>query len=156
MVRRFCPSTFDLLSWEPPVVEPRFEQAHITNAEHLYAQLCMAMSQVLRDAQAAGMQREAVAATMSTFLEEEYTLDRLNADTAQSRTTHIINAVRLFALIRATRDPRIIQMIAEPIGYAVIDRKWLPAVEATILELQEAEIAERRRAARDKARRALG
>jgi len=154
MVRRsHCPQTLDLLAWEAPAIERRFEQAHITNSAVLYDQLCLAMSRVLRDA---GLSRDEVAAGIGALLGEEYSVDRLNADTAQSKTTHVINALRLIALIRVTRDIRILSMVAEPMGYAVIERKWLPAVEAAILEQHEAEIAARRKAAQEKVRRAMG
>lgn len=150
-----CPDTLDLLSWSPPPVEHRYEDEAVTRAATLHGRLCRAMRVTLDAARERGLSREDVAARMSEFLGEEYSAARLNADTAESKETHVINAVRLMAFVNATGDSRIISLIAEPAGLAVVDRKWLPAIEAALLEQHEAEIAERRRRAQAAVRRAM-
>lgn len=150
-----CTATIDLLSWEPPVVEHRFEDPAITRCATLNGQLCRAMRATLDNCREAGLDRAAVAERMTEFLGETYSVDRLNADVAEAKETHVINGVRLMAFIHATRDPRILSLIAEPLGLAVVERRWLPAIDAAILEQHEAEIAERRKRAQAQVRRAM-
>lgn len=150
-----CGATMDLLTWEAPVIEQRFSDPAITRAATLYGQLCRAMRATLDDCRAAGQDRPAIADRMSEYLGEPYSADRLNADTAESKETHVINAVRLMAFVHATRDPRILSLIAEPLGFALVERRWLPAIDAAILEQHEADIAARRKQAQAQVRRAL-
>lgn len=158
MVRRptpRCDTTMDLLAWEAPVVEHRFDDPAITQAATLYGQLCRAMRATLDACREAGQDRGAVAERMSEYLGETYSADRLDADTAEGKAKHVLNAVRLMAFVHATRDPRILSLITEPLGLAVVERRWLPAIDAAILEQHEADIAERRKRAQAAVRRAL-
>lgn len=142
MSRARCPSTSDLLAWTPPAPEVRFDDPVITRAATRYAQLCRAMSAVLTDVRhEKGLSREEVAARMSVYLGEDYTEARLNADTAESKDTHIINPIRLEAFCDATGDSRVWSLLLEPLGLAVIERRYLPCIEAAVLAEKAEDIA---------------
>lgn len=142
MNRARCPSTSDLLDWTPPAPEVRFNDPMITRAATRYAQLCRAMSAVLTEVrEKKGLSREEVAARMSVYLGEEYTEARLNADTAESKGTHVISPIRLEAFCDATGDSRMWSLLLEPLGLAVIERRYLPCIEAAVLAEKAEDIA---------------
>ena len=155
MSRARCSSTADLLTWTPPAPEVRFDDPVITRAATRYAQLCRAMSAVLTDVrEKKGLSRDEVAARMSVYLGEEYTEARLNADTAESKETHIINPIRLEAFCDATGDSRVWSLLLEPLGLAVIERRYLPCIDAAVLAEKAEDIAAALKVAKAKVREA--
>lgn len=155
MSRPRCTGTADLLAWKPLAPEVRFDDPMITRAATRYAQLCRAMSAVLTDVRnEKGLSRADVAARMSVYLGEDYTEARLNADTAESKDTHIINPIRLEAFCHATGDSRVWSLLLESLGLAVIERRYLPCIEAAVLAEKADDIAAALKIAKAKVREA--
>lgn len=119
------PDQLDLLGWAPsePVVafDPR-----TVRAASLAASISKAVSQSLKSC---GRPREQVAERMSDYLAEQVSKTMLDAYASEARGEHIINVVRFIALIEATGDRRLLEFIAELFGWAVIERRYLPAIE---------------------------
>ena len=81
-----------------------------------------------------GQDREAIAATMTDFLGEEIGKNALDAYASEARDTHTITVVRFLALARATgAAQKLLQLLADKFDLAVIDNRYLPAIEAEIL-----------------------
>lgn len=137
MSRVRCPSTLNLLDWVPPQPAVRFDDPAITMAATRHGQYSRAMSAVLSDVRdTQGLSRQDVADRIKAFTGEDYTLARLNADTAESKTTHIMNPIRLEAFCHATNDDRIWSIFLASRGKVVIDSKYVPCIEAAILAEQ--------------------
>lgn len=119
------PDQLDLLGWAPsePVVafDPR-----TVRAASLAASISKAVSQSLKSC---GRPREQVAERMSAYLDEQVSKTMLDAYASEARGEHIINIVRFIALIEATGDRRLLNLIAELFGWAVIEQRYLPAIE---------------------------
>lgn len=126
----------DLFSWTPPQTTTAFAPERI-RAASLAAQIAKAVSAALRDC---GQPREAVAAQMSAFLAEPVSVETLDKYASEAADTRVINAVRLIALIRATRDRRLLELIAQPLGWAVIERRHLPAIDLAVALEKRTEI----------------
>ncbi|MFV3126085.1 hypothetical protein [Niveispirillum sp. KHB5.9] len=152
-----CSRTADLLAWQAPSdAEVKFADPAVTKAASRYAQLCRAMSAVIVDArETKGLGRELIAQRMSEYLGEEYTESRLNADTAESKETHVINPLRLEAFCHAVQDWRVWSLFLEPSGLAVIERRYLPCIEVAILAEQAEELDARQKAARRRMQEAM-
>jgi len=133
MARRRDPYTADLLSWQPQAPIDRFDPQDVRGAT-LTAQLCKAMSLTLRESPES---REHIAAEMSRYLGKHVSPHMLNAYVSAGRDDHTINVERFIALIHATRDRRLLELIAELFGWVVVDAKYLDVI-------QEAELAEKR------------
>lgn len=130
----------DLLDWQPPAVVARFEPARVKGAtwEMRFAR---AVSETLHDC---GLGREEVAARMSAFLGERVSVNMLNAYASTARPEHRLTLGRLLALLHATGDRRLLEMIGAECGWAVVERKFLPLIE--LAAVQEAEARLKRRA----------
>jgi len=63
----------------------------------------------------------------------------LNAWASEARDEHTIPLTRLIALLHATRDRRLLELLAAELGWAVIERRHLPMIElAAVQERQDA------------------
>jgi len=142
----------DLLAWTAPEPVRRFE-AHRVRAASFREQVARAISAVLKDADAAGRSRESIAVAMSEFLGERVSLNMLNAYASQARDEHSVSVTRLFALLHATRDQRLLQLLAEPMGWAVIDQKFLPLIELAAVTDQAKALGKRAKEIRREVRR---
>ena len=140
MVRH--PAQPDLLSWTPPAPVRRFEDDQV-RAASLAARISKAVSTALKESD---LPRGEIAAQMGAFLGESVSLAALNALASEARDDHRISVVRLMALVHVTRDPRLLQLLAEPFGWAVIDRRFLPLIEVAAIREQEDELRRRRAA----------
>ena len=142
--RRSCSQTADLLAWRPVHPVRSYEAASV-RAASLAAQISKAIGQSLKSC---GKPREAVAADMSTYLGEAVSTAVLDKYASESAEAHIVNVVRFVGLIHATRDRRLLQLIAEHFDWAVVEKRHLAAIElASLLERKgdlEREIAVRR------------
>lgn len=118
--------TLDLLNWQPPEVVRQFEPEQV-RAASLRAAVAKAVGAALKDC---AQTRECVAEAMSEYLGEPVGKNILDAYASEAREEHVINVVRFLALVHATGDDRLLQLLVEPFGLAVIDRKYLPAIEA--------------------------
>lgn len=135
----------DLLDWQPTSPVVAYEPEHV-RAASLAKSLSKGISETLKSC---GRTRGEIAKAMSDYLDETVSANILNAYASEARDEHIINVVRLIALIHATRDRRLLEMIASMFGWAVIERRHLPAIEmAELLESRAAldrEVEYRRR-----------
>lgn len=138
----------DLLDWTPPQPVRRFEEDQV-RAASLAARISKAVSAALKEC---GLTREDAAKAMGDYLGEKVSLAALNALASEARDDHRISVTRLMALIHVTRDPRLLQLLAEPFGWAVIDRRFLPMIELAAVQEQRDELARRAEALRRAAR----
>lgn len=138
MVRH--PGQPDLLDWQPPEAVKRFPEEQV-RAATFAARVSRAVAAALADADA---EREAIAARMSSFLGERVSPAMLDAYASQAREDHRISVPRLMALLHATRDRRLLELLAEPLGWAVIDRRHLPLIEVAAIREHEDELRKRR------------
>lgn len=117
--------TLDLLNWEPPQTATAFPEDKV-RAASLRAQISKAVALALKDC---GKSRDEVAEEIGEYLGEACSKNILDAYASESREDHVINVVRFMALVHATGDVRLLQMLAEPFGMAVVDKQYLPAIE---------------------------
>lgn len=128
------PSQGDLLAWEPPATTVAFDEREV-RAVSLAARLSRAVSVALPDC---GLPREEVARRMGEYLGRPVSKAMLGAYASAGRDEHAISAPRLLALVHATRDRRLLELLAEPFGWAVVERRHLEAIElASVREKQD-------------------
>ena len=132
--------TGDLLSWEPPAV--RFD-APAVRAQTLNARFARAISRAMKDCSAP---REEIAERMSEYLGETVSRNMLDAYASEARESHQINLPRFAALIHATEDYRLLSVLPELFGFAVMPAEYEEIIELHRLEEAEREIAARKAA----------
>lgn len=152
MVSRPPIGQMDLLDWSPPQPVARFDE-HRVRASNFRDRLARAISVALKDADDRGHYREQIAQQMSEFLGERVSKHMLDAYASQARGDHTISVARLLALLHATRDARLLQLLAEPLGWAVVERKYLPLIELAAVREQSDTLAKRAKEVRRAARR---
>jgi hypothetical protein len=130
----------------------RFED-RLVRAAKLKDRLALAVAVALRDADARGLRREKIARRMSDFLGERVSLNVLNAYASQAREDHTISVPRLMALVHATGDQRLLELIAEPLGFAVIERRFVQVIELASVQAKAEELERHAREMRRHARR---
>ncbi|SDH90246.1 DNA transposition protein [Roseospirillum parvum] len=130
--------TLSLLDWEPPPVVHRFDSEQV-RAASLRAQVSKAVALALRDCPRS---REDIAEAMSLYLGEAVGAGTLDAYASESREDRVINVVRLAALIHATGDMRLLQMLAEPFGHMVVEARHREDIEEIIDLDRRAEVAD--------------
>ena len=138
MVRH--PGQPDLLDWQAPEAVTRFKEEQV-RAASFAARVSRAVAVALADAD---VDRETIAARMSTFLGERVSPAMLDAYASQAREGHRISVPRLMGLLHATRDRRLLELLAEPMGWAVIERRHLPLIEVAAIREHEDELRRRR------------
>jgi hypothetical protein len=126
----------DLLDWQPPEPVVRFEEV-LVRASTPAARISKGVAQALKDCVES---RAFIAKRMSAILGEEVSSHMLDAYASEARAGHKISIVRLLALIQATGDRRLLEMLAEPFGWAVIERKHLPLIQIAAVREQEDEL----------------
>lgn len=131
----------DLLSWTPPEPAPAFDPTRIRGAT-LEASIARAVAECLRQHDA---RREDIAFEMGRFLGCTVSVNMLNAYASEARVGHPISLERFIALMHVTHDARLLQAIAEPSGFAVIERRYLPLIELALLHDHEDRVAKRRK-----------
>lgn len=135
--------TLDLLAWQPP--EPpavRYREPEQVRAASLRSSFLRAMHMAERDCD---KPREQIAAEMAAYLGEDVSKAVLDQYMSEARETYTINVVRFLAFIHATRDFRLLSLLAEPFGLAVIEERYLGAVEEAMCA-EQMEVLDRRRA----------
>ena len=110
-----------------------FEEREVSGAT-LAARISRAVTVALRDG---GKPRAQVARAMSAFLGETVSPAMLDAYASVAREGHRISLPRFLALIHATGDRRLLEMLAAPQGWAVIERRHLPLIEVAQIREQE-------------------
>ena len=81
-----------------------------------------------------------IAAAMSAYLGETITENMLNAYASQAREAHAITLERFMALMHATGDRRLLEWLAEPMRWSVIDSKHLPLIELAAIQERQREL----------------
>jgi hypothetical protein len=137
MPRRPPPVQPGLFDWQAPAAYPPDQ----VRAATLHGRISRAVAQTLRDC---GLPRAEVCARMEAFLGARVSQAMLDAYASQAREEHAISAVRLAALAHATGDARLLDVLAESLGLAVIPRRLLPLIE--LAEVHEQAEALRRKA----------
>lgn len=145
----------DLLAWQAPRPVVRFEPARV-RAASLDGQIARAVAEALRDAAAAGTPREEIARRMGDILGERISKTMLDAYASQAREEHRISLSRFLALMQATGDRRLLELLAEPMGWAVIDRADLALIELGALREHADEVARRMKALQQQAKAGRG
>lgn len=139
--------TMDLLAWQPAEPAVRFDEHQVRGAT-LNARICRAMAVALEECEAT---REEVAERMSEYLGLKVSKPMLDAYVSEARDTHTINIVRFAALVHATRDWRLLSLLPDLFGFAVVDERYVSLIRATQMreraeELESMARAEERRA----------
>jgi len=138
-MRPRCPLTNDLLSWQPPRPQVTFPaETMVPRRATLEGRIIGAMKVALEDC---GKEREAVAAEMSDYLGSEVTLHMLNAYLSEARDTHKISVSRFAALVHATGDLRLLSILPELFGCAVVPTRYVALIEADLAEQKARELA---------------
>lgn len=137
-------TTADLLDWQPPEPAVRYEEP--PRGATLGARVCRAMAMALE-----GLDREAVAREMGEYLGRSVSKPMLDAYVSEARETHTISIVRFAALVHATRDWRLLSLLPELFGFAVVDERYVALIRATQMrekaeELESMARVEERRA----------
>ena len=140
MSRRRDDRTFDLLAWEPPETAKAFPPEKI-RAASLRAMVCRAVSASLKEC---GKDREQISSEIGEYLGETCPKNMLDSYASAAREDHTIPLVRFLGLVHATRDIRLLQVLAEQFGWAVIPAKYLPAIEESIINDKIEELTQRR------------
>lgn len=138
----------DLLTWEPPQAVMAFDEREVRGAT-LAARISRAVSVALREC---GKPRKRVAEAMGAFLGEGVSDAMLDAYASVARDQHRISLPRFMALLHATADRRLLELLAEPMGWAVIERKHLPLIEVAAIRERQEELRRRGDALMRKAR----
>ena len=98
-------------------------------------------------------ERSAVATRMGEYLGEPVSLNTLNAYASQARDEHRINVPRFAGLVHATGDMRLLSVIPELFGHAVVPARYLSWIEVGQLAETRDEINRAFELARRQARR---
>ena len=146
---RNAPEQLSLLDWVPPNPVVRFDP-RLIRANQFTSRLSRAISVSL---ETCGRTREQIAEEMSAMLERPISINMLNAYASVQRAGHQISVPRFDALISATRDRRLLEFMAEPFGWAVIERRYLPAIELAAVSEHKKELTRRENALRRQAMR---
>ena len=132
--RRRCSETDDLLAWAPPQPVKAFAKDRV-RAATLGATIARGVSEALKTS---GMSRDEVAKAMGEYLGESVSTHMLDKYASEAAEEHVINVVRFMGLIHATGCRELLQMLAEPMGWAVVEERHLDAIElAAALEERE-------------------
>ena len=142
------PRQLDLLvDWTPSEPVERFDPVAV-RAVSVAGRISKAVSAALK-----GKNREAVAKAMSDYLREPFTKNMLDAYASEAREDHPIPATRLFALLAATRDRRLLQLFADDFGWAVVEDRHVHLIALAEVTERQAELGRQADALRRRARR---
>lgn len=128
--------TDDLFDWTPPDPVERYADDEI-RAASLKAQISRAVATTLKDSDKT---RDQIAEEMGAYLGEIVPASALDHYASQAKEDHVLPIIRLIGLIVATGDRRLLQMIAEHIGCAVIEESELHWVDMGRLTAQRDKI----------------
>ena len=131
----------DLLDWRPPQPVARFDERAV-RAHGVAAGMSRAIAASLRECEAP---REVVARRMSEFLGQPVSRHMLDAYASQAREEHVISLTRFVALLHATGDRRLLQAVADLLGWAVIETRYLPLIELAAVQQQRQALAKQAR-----------
>ncbi len=122
------PDLFDL-----PEAMPAFEKEDV-RAGTIEGKIALAVSKILKDD---GRSREDIAKAMSEWLnDKKMSGAMLNAYSSQARDSYKITVARFWALIETTGDIRLLQEIANSVGYVVMEERYAKRVKKAEKEEQ--------------------
>lgn len=118
--RRRDAGTIDLFAeYQPAPVVERYPEESV-RAYDLAGRLSKAVARTLEDS---GMSRAEVAKAMADILQDDMSKAMLDNYASQA-AQHVISALRLFALVAVTGDPRAINMLLAPAGMVAVPAKY--------------------------------
>lgn len=126
MSRRRDPHTLDLLDWQPPAIVKSYPEEKV-RAVNWAAKLAKAVAMTLKEC---GMPRALVANRMGEFLGEAVSENMLDNYASEAREDTVISVPRLIALLHVTRDMRLLQVLADPCDWAVVDQRYVAQIRA--------------------------
>lgn len=141
--------TQDLLAWQPPEPAVRYEE-HEVRGVTLGARIIRAMSLAVEES---GLERDEIARRMGEYLGEKVSGPMLDAYFSEARKTHTINIVRFAAFVHATRDWRLLSLLPELFGFAVVDDRYVSLIRSVQIREKADELS---RLADSEERRARG
>jgi hypothetical protein len=124
----------DLLAYTSPVAA--FEPSRVRGAT-LAATLAKAISAALK---ACGKSRDQVAHDLGEYLGDPLEKSTLDKWASEANEGYLPTIVRFIGLIHATKSRALLQVIADHFGWAVIDKKYLPAIEYAALSARKEEL----------------
>lgn len=153
MSRRRDTRTGDLFElrpdWQPAPASVSFSEPEI-RAATIAGRVSRAVARALADC---ADERPAVAKRMGEYLGEPVSLNTLNAYASQARDEHRINVPRFAGLVHATGDMRLLSVVPELFGHAVVPARYLSWIEVGQLAETRDEINRAFELARRQARR---
>lgn len=138
--------TLDLLGREIAPAVQRFDET-MFRLVSIPARICRALKGALT-----GLDRGQVAAAMSGELGRAVSKNMLDRYTSEAAEEHAIGLDRFVALVRVTRDKRLLQFIADEIGCVVVDAKEAHWIEVGKYQDAADELARRAKAAKKRAK----
>lgn len=126
--------TPDLLDWKPPKVAVAYQQDDI-RPDRLADRVARAVSLALK-----GHKRADIATEMSNYLGEKITKSMLEQYASQARESHVISMTRFAALIDATGDYRLLSLLPELFGFAVVADKYQDIIELHLIDEHKLEV----------------
>ena len=130
------PEQMSLLDWQAPEPVIAFDP-RLIRSNSISGRLSRAISISLQEC---GRSRDEIAARMSDILERPVSLPMLNAYASAQREGHEISVTRFDALLSATGDRRLLEFLAEPHGWSVIERRYLPMIELAAVSERKKEL----------------
>lgn len=132
MSKRRDTRTGDLFAWAQPV--QRFEET-ITAAATLSGRICRAMREALHSSP---LDRTEVAKRMSDYLGERVSKAMLDKYASEGSVEHEIPLSRFIALVHATEDFRLLNLLTEPFGFICVPREYEGWIKAgQLIEREE-------------------
>lgn len=125
----------DLLDWRAPEPTVRFDEVAVRSAT-IAGRLAKAIAAALL-----GRERAEIAKTMGDFLGRPVSKAMIDAYASVARDDHVITMPRFVALLHATADRRLLELLAEPLGWAVIERRHLPLIELAAIQEKASELS---------------
>jgi hypothetical protein len=117
--------TLDLLSYRPPPVPEELARGGAPRAR-----VARMIAMTLKES---SLSREEIAERVSDYLGEKVSVSSLDQCASQAREDHTISFIRAWGLAKETGDFRLFQMALREMGQAIVDERYLPAIEAEML-----------------------
>jgi hypothetical protein len=126
--RRRDAGTIDLFAeYQPAPVVERYPEESV-RAYDLAGRLSKAVARTLEDS---GMSRAEAAKAMADLLQDDMSKAMLDNYASQAKE-HVISALRLFALVTVTGDPRAINMLLAPAGMVAVPARYEPLIRREV------------------------
>ncbi len=142
--------TLDLLLGREIAPAVRRFDEKLFRVTSITARICRALKAAL-----AGLDRDQVAADMGKVLGRQVSKNVLDRYVSEASEDHSIPLDRFIALVRVTKDKRLLQMIADDLGWVVVDAREAHWIEVGKYQDAAAELAKRANAAKRKAKAGL-